>query len=378
MRTFRPVRFFLAAFLAFLAAAGPARASSDLRRELADVAKNIKQLLDGRNEDSIAVGQFTGPANFPTSAGPGIVQVLSEEFQKLGVQVRQRAKLGIKGEYHLSEATSDDPGDKALNVKLLAVRLKGTVEDTFGKVLTDFSFDRVIKGEATIVELMGTPVELPPQDTQRQRDRKLRETLDKPPTRLAGMRISAGKDSPYAIEILVDNAPCAPREDDGLAFVKINRGQTYAVRLINDSPHEAAVRLTIDGLSMYTFSELRQKDSPKKGEPLYTVVIVAPKSSALIKGWHRTNEASDSFLVTEYAKSAAATLSHKTNLGTITATFAAAWPENAPPPSDEPGKKRSVGSGDATGFGPRVEAKFVEVRRNLGVIRASVSVRYTR
>src|SRR5262245_15386342 len=201
MRTFKLSRFLLAALLAFFAGVGPVNASSDLRRELADVAKNIKQLLDGRGEDSIAVGQFTGPANFPTSAGPGIVQVLSEEFQKLGVAVRQRAKLGIKGEYHLTEVPSDDPGDKPLNVKLLAVRLKGTVEDTFGKVLTDFSFDRVIKGEATVVELMGTPVELPPQDTQRQRDRKLRETLDKPPTRLAGTRISSGPDSPYAIEV---------------------------------------------------------------------------------------------------------------------------------------------------------------------------------
>src|SRR5438105_1355863 len=83
---------------ALLAGTASARATADLRSELADVAKNIKQLLDGRNEDSIAVGQFTGPPNFPTSAGPGITQVLTEELQKVGIQVKQRANLGIKGE----------------------------------------------------------------------------------------------------------------------------------------------------------------------------------------------------------------------------------------------------------------------------------------
>ncbi len=48
-----------------------AKSSQDMRRELGELAKGIKSFLDGRNAESIAIGQFTGPANFPTSAGLG-------------------------------------------------------------------------------------------------------------------------------------------------------------------------------------------------------------------------------------------------------------------------------------------------------------------
>ena len=47
----------------------------------------------------------------------------------------------------------------------------------------------------------------------------------------------------------------ASKDEDGFAFLKINRDEIYAVKLINDSPHDAAVTLTIDGLSVFAFSE---------------------------------------------------------------------------------------------------------------------------
>ena len=85
----------LAAAAALLGPVSKATASAELRKGLGEIAKSIKQLLDGRSEDSIGVGPFTGPANFPTSAGPGIQQVLSEELQKVGITVKKRARLGI-------------------------------------------------------------------------------------------------------------------------------------------------------------------------------------------------------------------------------------------------------------------------------------------
>jgi hypothetical protein len=60
-------------------------------------------------------------------------------------------------------------------------------------------------------------------------------------------------------------------------------------------------------------------------------------------------------------------------------SFAAAWPENAQPPDDEPEQPNARGLvGDATGRGPRVGAKFTEVRRKFGILRATISVRYTK
>lgn len=351
-----------------------ARANPDLRKELAEVAKSLKQLLDGQNEEAIVVGQFTGPANFPTSAGPGIAQLLSEELQKLGKMTKKRAKYGVKGEYMATEV----PGEDDPRVKNLAIKLKGQVEDEFGKVLTDFSFERIIKGETTFVELMGAPVELPPKATPEKRDRLLRESLTKPKTEVAGTRLCADADGKLAIELVVDGKPRGAKDDDGLAFAKINRGESYIVKAYNDTDQEMAVRLTIDGLNIFTFSDIRFKDGPKKGDPLHQVYLIKPHSSIAIKGWHRTYESSDSFVVTEYAKTAAASLDSKANLGTITAAFAAAWPEGQPPPADEPPKKKSTTNGDGTGFGPPVEMKVVPVKRNIGAIRASVSVRYSK
>jgi hypothetical protein len=351
----------------------PAGASEALRKELAGVARSLADLLKGRGEESIAIGQFNGPPSLPTSSGPGIAQILAEELKKQGIAVKPRAKLGLTGEFRATEV----PSESSQAVKLLAVRLKGTVEDNFGAVLTQFSFDRTIPGEETFVQVMGTPVTLDPKDPPEVRDKTLREGQVEPKAQVRGTRIAAGPDSPYAIEILVGGTPRPARDEEGLPFVTIARGETYAVRLINDSSSEAAVRLSIDGLNLYTFSTLRKKDGPHKGEPLYDLVIVRPGESVVIPGWHVTNEKSDEFLVTEYAKSAAGSLNSTANVGTITATFAVAWPADLPPPSDEAPRKK--GSPDATGFGARRDVKYVEIGpRSVGAIRASISVRYSK
>jgi hypothetical protein len=54
-----------------LVATRPAQALEPLRPSLAEMSKQIAKLLRGRNEDSIAVGAFTGPARVPSSAGRG-------------------------------------------------------------------------------------------------------------------------------------------------------------------------------------------------------------------------------------------------------------------------------------------------------------------
>ncbi|GEM_PF-6843594 len=178
-----PIRLLPAFLLAVGVACAPsAQASTALRSELAEIAGSLKRLLDGRGESAISVGEFTGPPNYPTSSGPGIVKTLIEELAKRHIVARPRSNLKVKGEFEVTE-TRPDPAGKH---RFLAVRITGLVED-----------------------LAGT--------------------------------------------------------------------------------------------------------------------ILPPRSRFDVVGWHRTNDESDAFLVTEYAKSAAATLDHRANLGTITASFAAAW-----------------------------------------------------
>jgi hypothetical protein len=156
-------------------------------------------------------------------------------------------------------------------------------------------------------------------------------------------------------------------DQEGLAFVKLSRGENYAVRLINNSPHDAAVDLKIDGLSMFAFSENKN----------YRVMIVPAGKSHVASGWHRTNQLADAFQVMEYSKSEAAKLvGPSTADGTITATFAAAWQAGAKAPDDEPVAtgSRSV---DGTGRGEEHGTTYQEVRREVGVVRSAISVRYS-
>jgi hypothetical protein len=364
-----PRRILAAAIVAALLGAAPARAADNLEVELAKVAQDIARLLQGEDEETVTVGQFTGPARLASSAGPSIQKTLADQLTKLKVRVTRRANLEIKGDYL-------DVEDRQTGK--LAAMLKWRVLDRTGKVLSEDQ--RGIFGDATLASLFGLTTELPPRGDADERDQKLKDAIDKPKTAIQETRISAGKESPFAIEVAIKEGetfiPRAPTVDDGLAFVPIKRGEAYQVRLVNHADFDAAVTLTIDGLNMFSFSDVKD-DS---GRPKYSQVIVPAGKTGLISGWHRTNEVSDSFLVTEFARSAAAELKSDGDIGTITASFSAAWPTNGQPPGDEPPTppSRFSRSADATGRGPQVGAEYKEVERQFGVVRASISARYTK
>jgi hypothetical protein len=217
--------------------------------------------------------------------------------------------------------------------------------------------------------------DLPPPE----RNAEIEKQLDAPKAFVKGAQVSATADSPYAIEILAAPQPggqYAARSatvQNGLAFVPLQRGEVFGVKLINRSKLDAAVTLTIDGLNLFEFSDLK---NPKTGRPKFRVVFVGPGQEVFLRGWHRTNEASEEFVITEYAKSAAAQIRSTAPTGVVTAQFAAAWPKDAPAPADEPqGQSRSA---DAVGRGAQFQQKYLEVDRNIGVTRATVSVRYAK
>ncbi len=373
----RPSELLGLALMLLIVLAVPARAADDLDLELSIVAKGIKQLLDGRNLDSIAVGEFTGPARAVASGGTGIKHALMKQFHMLGIRVDRKAGLEVKGDFLDVEDTA---------TKLVAVGLKARVIDRTGTEIAHF--DRGLFNVTTIAALLGTTAQLSPDADLAARDREFRKGIDDPQPRIEGTRVSAGPGSPFAIEILVKSGttyqPRAAHSEGGLAFVPLKRDEIYAIRLINDSPFEAATTLTIDALSVFAFSQVKD---PKTGKPRYTHFLVPARrersGEGAILGWHIKDEGADSteaFLITEYAKSAAAELKSTAEVGTITATFAAAWPKGSPPPTDEPdaASKRDSRSGDATGRGPKIGVKYTPVERDLGKVRATVSVRYTR
>lgn len=356
------------AALLILSCSAAAQAASNLRQELEIVAKGISAEMKelGKSKIDVKGFEFKGSeSKLRAAGGPGISQVLTEELQKLKLTVEPGADVMVRG-------TFVDVVDKKSS--LLAAQIKGELLDGSGRTIFDFS--RGVFGDIAVATLFGTTTSITPTDDVKKRSEELTEALDNPKVNVAETKISTKKGDPYSIEILVKKGdkyvPRAASTVDGQAFVKIDRDEIYAVRLINDSAEEAAVLLSIDGISMFTFSENKN----------YTQVIIPAKSTGLIEGWHRSNTVSDAFQVMEYSKSAVAKkLPSSTSVGVITAAFSVCFPADTPPPEDEPPStkvKDKSRSGDATGQGPQLKSKFNEVERVFGVIRSTVSARYTK
>jgi len=337
---------------------------------LAVLASQIRQEA-ARYGNSVIVGEFTGPPELASSGGPGIAQTLKTELEKLGVTVTRSAQVAVKGEYRVA-------ADSKTDMTVLAIIARLT--DRSGKELVRLDA-RAIFDLTAIAGVTGVTMVAPVGTTRALRDSaidKALKTIQKPSAK--GTLISASENSPYAIEILVgpDPGPSVPdRNDyhpraasidrDNLAFLTINRGEVYAVRVVNKSKFDAAVTLTIDGLNMFAFSDKKS----------YEFFVVSAGSEAVIMGWHRDNDRSDAFQVSEYSKSAVfRQMPNSSSIGTIHVSFKAAWPVGTTPPSDEV----SAGSRDAnaTARGVEVTSKFTEVTREYGQLREAISVRYNR
>lgn len=356
---------------------GFARAGDRLRVELGQLVDELAPRIKQQNESRVAIDRLLGPSNLPTSSGPGIAQILADEFKRRGIDVDPRANLRVGGEYLVSEVQPDPDSPR----RLLAVRFKGGVSRRDDGAWDGFDFDRKIQDEETFVELMAPQVTLDPTDPAEARDMKLRESLIESRAVIQGSRV-LDENRGYGLEVLVDGLPREARAQGGLdlPFVSIDRGERYHVRLINNTDHEAAVRLLIDGLSIYQFSYEVNASGPRRGEPKYNFVIMPAQSSVVVRGWHRTNQESDEFEVTGYAEGAVSAVADAQRdaqaIGTINALFMAAWPEDQPPPPDEDSIK---GEPNVTGFGPRIESKYTTIsKRRTGRLRASVSLRYAR
>ncbi len=353
------------ASLAILPGPRSATAESDLAGETAVIAKQVKLLLDQKGQSTIAVGDFRAPAKLASGAGTAITKCMTDELKKLGLAVTRRAELELNGEFR----DVQDPKAKAP-----AVQIRAHVVDQSGAEVVAFE-PRGIFDMTTIASLVGATVSIPAAATEEQRNEGFTEAVENPKIHLANTRISPDPKGPYAIEVRVKSGseyrPRAASMEDGLAFLKIRREETYAIALINDSPNDAAVTLTIDGLSVFAFSE----------NTAYRHFIVPGKTTLTVPGWHRSNKVSDSFKVTGYAESAVAeNMPNSTIVGTITACFAAAWPKDSPPPADEASPKgaKALPSDDATARGEAVEKIFTQVYKKVGRFRAAVTVRYSK
>ena len=363
---------------AIVAAACPAVAATQ-RESLRQLAQSIANVvINDQMQRSIAIGSFPADGRLDNAnAGPGVAEDLKSLLQELKVAVDANSPLSLQGTIHKVA----DPQ----NSKLMMIKIKATITDAAAITVANLPFE--IRDTALIGGILGVNTSLPALATREKRNEKLQEALKQPSYFQHGTLIKSRRESPFGIELLVTSLATAPKDAAGwarvparpvvrrrgLPFVEINADEVYAIRIHNRQPDrlDAAVTVSIDGIDVFNFSQIR---NPATNQPKYTHYVI-PSGSAMVTGWHRTNNESDSFLVTQYGKGAAGRINaDRSKVGVITVQCAIAWSGDAVPDAE----KGARDGGNETGFGPPTHTGVTEVERHVGVVRDEISVRYTR
>ncbi|MGO8898718.1 MAG: hypothetical protein ACLQU5_10280 [Isosphaeraceae bacterium] len=364
--------------------------SDSLSEVLHSAAEEILKVV---KDQAVSVGQIT-PTGLPdANGGPAIVELLKQELEQLRPgSVRRAGAFEIKGDFNL--APHPDPSEAGLGQKV--VRLLFRIVDTATGEENNLRLTRFLRDNTTIARVLGVsgPLPLDPakdqREQRRERNKAIQDNLQNPKTFIDQKnpsRISSTSDSPFQVEILAGplgdgkarpTEPRTARIEEGLGFVDVKRGEVYEVRIYNRSREEVAVRLFIDSLDMFHFSDGRDPKDPTR--PKFAYLILPPGTNESpsvqeIAGWHKSIKGKENFLaflVTEYGKGAASSQGIPASgpIGVIQVQFSRCHP-------DLPGgRKRSAGN--ETGKGPPREVGQTEVTREVEPPIDVVSVRYTR
>jgi hypothetical protein len=350
-------------------------------REVAQAAREIKARLAGLAEDkrTVTVGFFTCPTNANATGGALLRHLLTQELKKAGVAVVATGGVGVSGKFR----NATDPDSRAV-----AVKVTFELENEDGEKVGQ-PFSHVVLGEGVMAELFGTTASFSPESSPQERGVTLTGSIRRPTVAVEGSRVASREGNQFAIEVLAADRPeddddlsglryrpLRSRSRGGLAFVEVKPGQFYAVRLLNGSDADAAVTLSIDGLSAFTLS----KDKNEDGLPSYSHLLVPARSNIVVKGWFLRGDETSLFTVTGFGDSVARGKgSSLADVGTITATFAACTrpkPRPVPPSAAADDAEGPRSSPPATGKGPVVRVAYGFAERKIGAILDIVSVRY--
>lgn len=285
-------------------------------KELAD---QVVGFLNQENSDSIAVGEIKrNPEDLGRSEQ--FRRLLAEALQQQGINVSSGAPFvvsgkffpfegGIAGESQLFLAgvtvkleISDKKGNLKLDIN------KGTTQEQAKPILNnpDKLDPRIVESVATTGKNIplgdGNVVPI--------------SNIDKAPAVVDGVA-RPSVDSPFGIQVLVNGVPKEIK--NGKIIVSLSTA--YTVKLVNGSGAMVGVRLSIDGLNAFQFSQ--QKEITTK-----SFYVLDGKSEFDIKGWYIDSNSATSFLVVPDEKSAALKFApeSKESIGTITASFHKAKP----------------------------------------------------
>jgi len=324
------------ALAALVIGAGRSEASLEkLRKDMSAFAVELKQWLKDRGDVGIVtMSSFQNLPELGTNPGPGLTLMLTQELKMAEVPLRVTAPLGINGKLYRFPEKGEIDRIKEFTVALEIVGPGSRVVLRENLKVTGKEARDLIKGHDAVT--------------------------------IRGSRFFKG---PYGAEILVNGRPRPAKLVDGIPFVVLEPDDEYTIRLVNESEQEAAVWVGIDGISMFAFSEDLEPNGRWRD---YWVLVAGRKGGEEegvlpVKGWyfHNRDSGSRKFRVTEYPKSAAYLKGMSAGqLGMITLQFRETWPEGTKP--------KMVG----TGFGTAFTQKWTRVKRDIGQLKATITIRY--
>jgi hypothetical protein len=362
----RPRHALAAVAAAVVVAAAPPSDDDELKQAVTRLASGIRQELAAVGGRTVRVADFLPKGKADPALGPTVRRLLSEEFAQAGVPTTTDADLIVGGTY-LIEPTR---GRMAL---VIDTRLTTAA----GKPLAAQSVQAL--GLETVARFASVTGVVPTDRGGKDRERVMAALLlddgpDPIPAAIGaidGTVIRASADSPYGVEVHVRPAgaaryePRIPTRVDGKPFVTLQKDECYAVRVLNGSDWDAAIKVMIDGLNVFHFSESSE----------YRHFVVPKGKAGKLIGWPRSADVTDLFRVAGPPDGVNAA-----EAGVIEVQFARAWAAGDPPPSMELAARLRVGRGDplATARGPEVERNYAPVDRVVGDFFTFVAVRYSR
>jgi hypothetical protein len=363
-------------------AEGDAVPDLTLTRALAQIAGVVAKVVKAQGGKEIVVNPISDKGDLTHTAGTGVTDRLLELLRRGGIEPVLKGDFIFEGEFKLGEATDNAGQRQGFAVASIAF----VVKRRNGKELYNSERELELEQRPRVTDtkdvagLSGATVSVPPKAPAAEKNQAVLDSLDNKPGlfELNGTKIKP-KGSPYALEMLVapkpegDQAPpraaFQPRaviDRAGFPFLKVQPGEVIALRIFNDTDHEAAAAVTIDGLSLFAFRD----DKADKSEHL----VIDPHQSGEALGWYRNDQKSSVFLVADLPNDHPKTglLKNPARIGSITVTFAAAWEKDNQKPADEPVTNQ------ATEIipGAPIDVPFQTVPRKIGVFRAAVTVRY--
>ena len=348
------------------------QASSDfkgLKIEMVNVAAKIATTLKEEGQDKIAFRDFTSPAILQANFGLALKDELQSALKDKSITVDIQAKYEIGGEYRIVKDAETDAAKRTdLDGLLIVFEIK---DQATGKTMEKFS--QQVFDNSLISAASGVNGSFKPTGTTEERNEEVHNKIKEPEFNITnsivvvdnfGMEIGVMKGDTFeARAVAVKNK---------VPFVELNHGERYTIRLYNNAEFDVGVMLTVDGVSTFRFSEIKNESGDKKGESRFSHWIVPAKKFVLISGWHKDMKQVYDFVITDVLNSAAGQLKVTGSIGVINAQFhavTAGGEHNA----DE-GKTRSAEA--ATGKGPPRDAASKEVAVQMGAMRTSVTIRY--